>query len=140
MKGNFVRTIIKSLLCLALLMALIGTANAGGPPTNLIGSWQCEVDGDVVFLVNFELGGTLTAIDPDNKAYYGAWKRTGLNTFESTDKSFDITYQCLVETYTINTMLNNDTISAEAKIKECDGNITEPPTLTCTRIQITPLP
>ena len=136
------RTIIKSLLCLALLMALIGTANAEGPPTNLIGSWQCKVDDDVVFLVNFNQGGTLTASGPDltTSVYYGAWKRTGLNTFESTDKSFDITNQCLVETYTINTMLNNDTISAEAKIKDCDGNITEPPTLTCTRIQITPLP
>jgi hypothetical protein len=136
------RTIIKSLLCLALLMALIGTANAEGPPSNLIGSWQCKVGNDVVFLVNFNRGGTLTAsdFDPNTSDFYGTWKRTGLNTFESTDKSFDITNQCLVETYTINTILNNDTISAVATIKDCDGNITEPPKLTCTRIQITPLP
>jgi hypothetical protein len=129
-------------LCLALLVALVGTANAG-PPTNLIGSWQCEVEGDVVvFLVNFNQGGTLTAsdFDPNTSDFYGTWKRTGLNTFESTDYTFDIPNQCIVETYTTNTMVNNDTISAEAKIKDCDGNITEQPTLTCTRIQITPLP
>ena len=131
------RTIIKSLLCLALLMALIGTANAEGPPTNLIGSWQCNVDNDVVFLVNFNQGGTLTASGPDltTSVYYGAWKRTGLNTFESKDFAFIIDTECILETDTSMTMSDNDNFDAEATtISDCNG--TEEVSFTCTRTKI----
>lgn len=131
------RTIIKSLLCLALLMALIGTANAVGPPTNLIGSWQCNVDNDVVFLVNFNQGGTLTASGPDltTSVYYGAWKRTGLYTFESKDFAFIIDAECILETHTSMTMSDNDNFDAEATISDsCNG--TEVVSFTCTRTKI----
>ncbi|MCD4820785.1 MAG: hypothetical protein K8R11_01625 [Methanococcoides sp.] len=131
------RTIIKSLLCLALLMALIGTANAEGPPTNLIGSWQCKVGDDVVFLVNFNQGGTLTASGPDltTSVYYGAWKRTGLNTFESKDFAFSIDTECILETDTSMTMSDNDNIDAVATNSDsCSG--TEVVSFTCTRTKI----
>lgn len=131
------RTIIKSLLCLALLMALIGTANAEGPPTNLIGSWQCKVGDDVVFLVNFNQGGTLTASGPDltTSVYYGAWKRTGLNTFESKDFAFIIDTECILETDTSMTMSDNDNFDAVATISDsCNG--TEVVEFTCTRTKI----
>ena len=131
------RTIIKSLLCLALLMALIGTANAEGPPTNLIGSWQCSVGDDVVFLVNFNQGDTLTASGPDltTSVYYGAWKRTGLNTFESKDFAFIIDTECILETDTSMTMSDNDNFDAVATISDsCNG--TEVVSFTCTRTKI----
>ena len=141
MKGNFMRTIIKSLLCLALLIALNGTANAGGPgpPSNLIGSWQCNGNG-VVFLVNFNQGGTLTASGPDltTSVYYGAWKRTGLDTFKSKDLAFIIDIDnpgCLLETDTSMTMLDNDNFNADATISGCAGNETTV-SFTCTRTQI----
>ena len=132
------RTIIKSLLCLALLMALIGTANAEGPPTNLIGSWQCNVDNDVVFLVNFNHDGTLTASDSDTATsdFYGTWKRTGLKTFESKDLAFIIDIPgCIQETDTSMTMSDNDNFEAEATtISDCNG--TEEVSFTCTRTKI----
>ncbi|MDL1983494.1 MAG: hypothetical protein LWX54_04775 [Deltaproteobacteria bacterium] len=131
------RTIIKSLLCLALLMALIGTANAEGPPTDLIGSWQCKVGDDVVFLVNFNQGGTLTASGPDltTSVYYGDWKRTGLNTFESKDFAFIIDTECILETDTSMTMSDNDNFDAVATISDsCNG--TEVVSFTCTRTKI----
>jgi hypothetical protein len=132
------RTIIKSLLCLTLLMALIGTANAEGPPTNLIGSWQCKVGDDVVFLVNFNHDGTLTASGSDltNSVYYGAWKRTGLKNFESKDLAFIIESPgCILETDTSMTMSDNDNFDAEATISDsCNG--TEVVSFTCTRTMI----
>jgi hypothetical protein len=132
------RTIIKSLLCLTLLMALIGTANAEGPPTNLIGSWQCKVGDDVVFLVNFNQGGTLTASGPDltTSVYYGAWKRTGLKTFESKDFAFIIENpECILETDTSMTMSDNNNFSAEATIiDECNNDETDV-SFACTRTQ-----
>lgn len=141
MKGKYVHTIIKSMLILSLLIALIGTTNALAQPTNIVGSWQCAVEeGDVVFLVTFNLDGTLTATDSASATsdYHGTWRRTGLNTFESTDFSF---YNgCVIETYTTNTMPNNNTINADAVIKDCEGNMTGQPELTCTRININPLP
>lgn len=142
MKGNFVYTIIKSMLILALLITLIGITNAQAQPTNIVGSWKCGVDGAAVFLVTFNLDGTLTATDGDTATsdYHGTWKRTGLNSFESTDYSFYIPGQCIVETYTINTMTDNNTIKANAVIKDCDGNMTTGlPELTCTRIPINPM-
>ena len=91
MKRDFMRTSINVMLCLALLIALIGTANAQGRRTVLVGSWKCNAE-DVpgLFLANYNEGGTFTASGHDltTSVNYGEWKRTGINTFESQDLAF----------------------------------------------------
>ena len=147
MKGNFMRTFIKSMLCLALLIALIGSANAQGPPTNLVGSWKCNaVDVPGMFLVNFNEGGTFTASGHDltTSVNYGVWKRAGLKTFESKDLAFiydeNGTAEFIQETKGITTMSDNDNLTAilDITIYDLDDNkISEDSvSLCCTRTQI----
>jgi len=131
------RTIIRSLLSFALLMALSGMANAGGPPTILVGSWGCDLQGETVFLASFNLEGTFTASGNtgDTSVNYGVWERTGLDTFISTDLAFIFEGGIIQKTNASIEMSDNDNLTADLVIVINGGDPIEIE-ITCKRIQV----
>jgi hypothetical protein len=137
--------IYRWLLGFMLLTTLNGVAIAQ-PPTELVGSWRCESDGTVSFLVTFNLGGVFTA--SGNQLYtsvnHGAWQRTGLRTFSSTDLAFiydpDGNAEYIQVTDAITTMSDNNNLTAdfEITIRDLAGNVVETATASavCNRIEV----
>ena len=134
-------------LSFTLLIALTGMANA--QPTQIVGSWKCydnENNENVVFLVSFNAEGVFTA-SPNLASVsvnHGVWKRTGLNTFDSTDFAFiyddDGNAVQLQKTNAETTMSDNNNLTAEfdITITNLDGTVVDEieAAATCERIQV----
>ncbi len=94
---NRTKTFFILALVLATLMP-VSAALAEGAPANkslvkkLVGSWQGSNDVGVEFLLSFNRGNTMTVtfvVPGVGSAHgHGEWRRTGLDTFESTDVAF----------------------------------------------------
>jgi hypothetical protein len=129
-----------------MLLSILNGVAIAAPPTNLVGSWRCESGGTVSFLVTFNLGGTFTA--SGNNLYtsvnHGAWQRTGLHTFSSTDLAFIYDGTGNAEFIQITdadtTMSDNDNLTAnfDITITDLDGHVVETLTASadCERITV----
>ena len=138
-------TIIRPFMSFVMLIAFSGMVNAS-PPTNLVGSWSCELGGDIFAFANFNQDNTLatsSALSNVSSAH-GTWLRTGLTTFVSKDLAFIYDSGGAAEfIQTVEAdiaMSDNDNLTStlEITIAVVDGVVvsTDSVPVSCTRTQI----
>jgi len=128
------------------MVTFSSVAVAGNYQPSIVGSWVCEENGVPGFLINFGAGGDLigTAPAPSLSTIHGSWKRTGRETFDSSDIAFLLdgsgNTQFILRSNATSTLTSRDSFvsSIDVFVVDLSGNVVDTSTdeAACTRIPV----